>query len=181
MADSNSTPKCECGCGIAVKPYPCNNPARGKRKGEFPRFTKGHQHRMRESHCNYRAAHSNGRVVGKHIAIAEAILGKRLPKGAQVHHVNGDKHDNCHSNLVVCPDYAYHALLHVRQEVIAAGGNPNTQRVCYSCNTVKDLSDFNVVRRNTTGRAFDCRRCSRIKAKAYLMTKRANQVGAHQP
>ena len=50
----------------------------------------------------------------EHVLIAEKALGKPLPKGAQVHHLNERKGDNRNTNLVVCPDDAYHKLLHKR-------------------------------------------------------------------
>lgn len=50
----------------------------------------------------------------EHIVVAERALGKPLPNGAVVHHVNLDTHDNRPCNLVICPDEAYHRLLHKR-------------------------------------------------------------------
>jgi hypothetical protein len=46
----------------------------------------------------------------KHVAVK--ALGKPLPLGAEVHHVNGDPTDNRPANLVICQDRDYHALLH---------------------------------------------------------------------
>lgn len=68
----------------------------------------------------------------EHIELAERAIGKTLPPGAEVHHVNGIKHDNRPENLVVCPDHAYHALLHARQRAMDACGNPNFRR-CEIC------------------------------------------------
>lgn len=57
----------------------------------------------------------NGKRVYEHIHIAEKALGRPLPKGAVVHHMNEIKHDNeTPFNLVICPDQAYHLLLHRR-------------------------------------------------------------------
>lgn len=56
----------------------------------------------------------NGRRTYEHIVVAERVLGRRLPSGAVVHHVNLDTHDNRPCNLVICPNEAYHRLLHKR-------------------------------------------------------------------
>lgn len=59
----------------------------------------------------------DGRRVHEHVLLAEKALGKRLPKGAVVHHMNRDRKDN-HTpyNLVVCPSQDYHLLLHRRMK-----------------------------------------------------------------
>src|SRR5690242_4368171 len=50
----------------------------------------------------------------EHVMLAEKALGKQLPRGAQVHHVDGNKQNNAPNNLVVCEDASYHRLLHQR-------------------------------------------------------------------
>ena len=62
----------------------------------------------------YLQVSDKGRRTYEHIVVAEKALGKPLPKGARVHHVNLDTHDNRRRNLVICPDEAYHQLLHKR-------------------------------------------------------------------
>lgn len=47
----------------------------------------------------------------EHVLIAEKVLGRRLKKGEVVHHWNGIKTDNRHSNLLICTR-PYHAWLH---------------------------------------------------------------------
>ena len=58
----------------------------------------------------------DGKKLKEHRLIAEQAIGKQLPKKAVVHHLNGNRSDNRPCNLVVCPDDAYHKLLHVRQK-----------------------------------------------------------------
>ena len=56
----------------------------------------------------------------EHRAVAERVLGKPLPPGAEIHHVNESKLDNRPENLVICQDHAYHALLHSRLAALRA-------------------------------------------------------------
>ena len=60
-----------------------------------------------------------------HDVIVEHLLGKSLPSGVRVHHVDGNGHNNAHSNLVVCPSQSYHFLLHKRQRALDGCGNAN--------------------------------------------------------
>lgn len=59
----------------------------------------------------------DGQRKYEHVVLAEKALGKTLPKGAVVHHMNSKPWDN-HTpfNLVICPDQDYHMLLHRRMK-----------------------------------------------------------------
>ena len=64
-----------------------------------------------------------GRSTYEHVLLAERALGKPLPKGAVVHHT-GERHDN-HGpfKLVICPDIAYHSLIHKRMKELGYENN----------------------------------------------------------
>lgn len=79
----------------------------------------------------YRLVYINGKQRLEHVVVAEKALGRPLPLGVQVHHINGIKTDNTPSNLVVCQSESYHKLLHRRQEAFEATGNPDMRRCRY--------------------------------------------------
>ena len=74
----------------------------------------------------------NGVSKFEHVRIVENILGKALPKGAGVHHVNGVKGDNRNTNLVVYPTQKYHFLIHRRADAYNETGDANSRR-CWVC------------------------------------------------
>lgn len=101
-----------------------------------------------------------------HRWMAEKCLGRPLPRGAVVHHVNYDKEDNRRSNLVVCPDRAYHALLHMRTDILNAGGKYETHRICGACKECLLLERFARDPSQHGGLKTTCRACVAKQAKA---------------
>jgi hypothetical protein len=85
----------------------------------------------------YRYFTRNYRAVAEHVEVAERALGKPLPKGAVVHHVDHDRANNTPTNLVICPSTAYHTLLHRRERARDACGNPD-YRKCWICKRYDD-------------------------------------------
>jgi hypothetical protein len=69
--------------------------------------------------------------VRDHILIAEKVMGKYLPLSAMVHHVDGNRSNNANSNLVVCENSQYHALLHQRMMAFKACGHANWRKCAY--------------------------------------------------
>jgi hypothetical protein len=87
----------------------------------------------------------------EHRLVAERVLGRPLPAGAVIHHVNGDKQDNRGENLVICPSHAYHALLHRRQRALETCGHADWL-ICPYCHKYDDPANLYVHRRQSRHR-----------------------------
>lgn len=131
---------CQCGCGGETWIASYSRAKRGWVKGQAVPYIRGHSTRRRYgsnsknwkggrriNSLGYRLilvpGHPRSNVNGyvrEHIYIAEKALGKPLPPGAVIHHVNETKADNGPGNLVICQDEAYHRLLHKRMRAIKA-------------------------------------------------------------
>lgn len=71
--------------------------------------------------------------VQEAVVIVERLLGKKLPRGAVVHHVNENPLDNRHANLVVLQNQGMHNIVHGRAKALAATGNARAKpcRFCH--------------------------------------------------
>ncbi len=105
----------------------------------------------------------------EHVLIVERVLGKPLPIGAEVHHFDEVKTNNENSNLVPCENRAYHILLHIRKRMLDHGANPDTEKWCPACNTVKLKEFFHAMKKKVDGRATRCTDCmNRPRRKAFV-------------
>lgn len=89
----------------------------------------GHGHIMKNG---YIRGMVNGIVKFEHVRMAESAVGHALPRGAEVHHVDGDPGNNTWGNLVVCQDSGYHDLLHQRTNALFACGHADWRK-CRFC------------------------------------------------
>ena len=69
-------------------------------------------------------AHGHGYVF-LHTLIAEKALGKPLPRESVIHH-------HTHTQIVICQDQGYHALLHQRTRALKACGHAGWRK-CVHC------------------------------------------------
>lgn len=113
-------------------------------------------------------------LVFEHIVIAEKALGRFIAEPNCIHHFNYKRGDNRNHNLVICEDAKYHKLLHVRQRIANAGGNPDLDKICTRCKTLKPKTDFTTARARWDGKSSTCLKCEGVyKKKWRLATGRA--------
>lgn len=96
---------------------------------------------------SYKSRFVDGKQIGEHVFVAEIALGHKLPPGAIVHHHDENKQNNSNDNLVICPDRAYHNLLHQRMRALAACGNANWI-MCGICKRHDEPSNLYVRRKD---------------------------------
>ena len=138
---------CQCGCGEKTRVAAKSSTVYGWTKGQPYRFVAGHGSRVRPlkgwkiitDQKGYRLIHlpdnpraTCGGYVFAHIPICEKALGKSLPVGAEVHHIDENKANNSHNNLVICESRAYHRLLHRRMRALKACGHANWRKCLYN-------------------------------------------------
>ncbi len=153
------TPKlCECGCGQPAPIASKTQKSQGAIAGQPQRFITGHNMRNLPRRTGYPQMLYNGKVVQHHRRRAEIVLGKPLPRGAQVHHPDDDPMNRA-SRLVICENSHYHHFLHARTKTVRAGGNPNTHKLCWFCQTVKPFADFHRVPSRVDGLSVRCCQC----------------------
>ena len=110
----------------------------------------------------------NGKLKYEHIEVAERALGRPLPKRAKVHHVDKNQQNNVGTNLVICPDQSYHALLHQRMNAMAAGA-PLHYKPCRFCGGYDDPKNMKL-----SGRSLFHAECRSSRRRAVYLERKAH-------
>lgn len=103
----------------------------------------------------------------EHREIAKRALGRPLPPGAEVHHVDENFRNNAPDNLVICPNHAYHRLLHLRAKALAESGNPNNRK-CVFCKRWDAIENLTITSQNSAQH--------RLCYNAYTVNKRKQKL-----
>lgn len=171
--ERSSTIQClSCGKDIVVKPFQrafrkyCSVPCALKVNGTPlpPRNFKSGRRIGGEGYVELLVAPSTYRP--EHVVVAEKALGKPLPEKACVHHVDRNPSNNAPNNLVICENWRYHTLLHARMRIIDVGGNPDIEKHCRQCKTLKPKTEFARSAANWDGYLNICRPCRYEYSKA---------------
>lgn len=105
-----------------------------------------------------------------HIEKAEKALGKSLPAGVIVHHVDYDKANNEGNNLVICPSISYHRLIHRRTDAYNACGNANHHR-CAICSNYDSTDNMKIHYNGPNGTQYVHKQCRADYDKSKALTK----------
>lgn len=106
---------------------------------------------------NHPNTNSDGYIFNS-VLVAEKALEKILPKKVKVHHT---KEINDDRSIVICEDHGYHMLLHARQRIVDAGGNPRIQKICCTCKKLKFHFEFTKCKSHWDGLQANCKECQR--------------------
>jgi hypothetical protein len=186
---------CECGCGQKTSICRGDSRADGMVKGVPYRFIHGHNTRVRTGEASsrwnggrylesggYVASYfpnhphaTSGGYVKEHILIAEKVLGKHLPEGVVVHHVNTITDDNRNSNLVICQDSSYHSLLHKRMRALKECGHANYCK-CDRCGEYSHPSEMSFRKGRNAAYHKPCDNLYRLRRKRGLPGKLEKRV-----
>lgn len=85
-------------------------------------------------------ASSKGYVYNT-ILIAESILGRYISNKIHIHHIDENKSNDEHNNLIICENKEFHLMLHRRMRAYKATRDAN-KRFCTFCKNWDSLNNL---------------------------------------
>jgi hypothetical protein len=104
----------------------------------------------------YLEVQENYKRIFVHVKITEEATGIKIIKPILVHHANKNRSDNHKGNLVICPDAAYHRLLHNRLNAVI-NGFPAHFRKCPYCFNYDDPGNM-----DKAGKSYRHKKCIKL-------------------
>lgn len=98
-------------------------------------------------HHGYLMIHHSGKSIAVHRELCEKAIGRPLMHPEEVHHFNKNKTDNGHSNLVICPNKAYHKLLYQRADALDSCGHADWRK-CQHCQRWDNVENLTIDKNN---------------------------------
>jgi hypothetical protein len=123
---------------------------------------------------------ANGRHTKPlHHVVAQLALGKPLPRGTIVHHIDGDKRNNFTCNLLICPTQAYHLLIHQRTRALAESGHADWRK-CKYCSQWDAPSNLLIYSAGKRGQNVFHRACHLPKLRAAYRKRKARSLAQQE-
>jgi len=155
---------CHCGCGNKTSIIKRTSRTIGHIKGEPLKYIRGHCYKKPDPNIKtrrkvYKPDHpkANSNAIRRYIVVAERALGKTLPPGVIIHHVDGNQTNDTNTNLVICENTKYHHLLHVREKALKECGHANWKK-CWICQKYDDPKNLYIASRGNPIRHLKCHR-----------------------
>jgi HNH endonuclease len=90
-----------------------------------------------------------------YLLVVEKALGRKIPPGACVHHIDENPRNDDPSNLLLCPSESYHRLVHMRSRALAECGHAGWLR-CEYCKKYDNPINLSIHRGRKTARHPEC-------------------------
>ncbi len=168
---------CECGCGQPTKMFTENDAKRGRVKGKYARYIKGHNLRRGNNHGfsvangGYVEIRSKNGRKRHHRHVMEQALGRKLKPNEVVHHIDHDRTNNEPENLMIFQSHAEHNDYHKAE---LRSNLPEGHKKCPRCGIVKSLDGFYKHNRRGYGVSSHCKDCrSKYEQERWVKRKHA--------
>ena len=109
-----------------------------------------------------------------HRKVIEDVLGKPIPDGLQVHHINGNRLDNSIKNLQLI-SHKDHRRIHQGWRPV---GQDKWEKLCSKCNRWLEVNRENFWFRSTGKVVHICKSCSRLAGNHWYRTRRSKHAAS---